>query len=74
MMADGLTPAPANRASRSNPRADGSWETVGEVQDYPATTATDPAGLKGGERFTCELAKPVKVFALRVIGKPASRR
>ena len=37
----------------------------------PLTTATDPAGLKGGERFTCQLAKPVKVFAIRVIGKPA---
>jgi uncharacterized protein len=50
---------------------DASWETVGELADYPAATASDGAGLKGGERFTCQLAKPVKTFALRVIGKPA---
>ena len=43
----------------------------GRTHDYPAATATDPAGLKGGERFTCQLAKPVKVFAIRVVGKPA---
>ena len=50
---------------------DAAWETVGEFTDYPATTATDCAGLKGGERFTCQLSKPAKVFALRVLGKPA---
>jgi uncharacterized protein len=52
--------------------ADGQWQTVGELKDYPATTATDPAGLKRGESFTCELASPIKVFAVRVIGKPAT--
>jgi uncharacterized protein len=51
---------------------DAAWETVGELTDYPATTATDPTGLKGGERFTCKSAMPVKVFAIRVLGKPAS--
>lgn len=51
---------------------DGQWETVGEFKDYPATTATDPAGLRGGERFTCQLAVPTKVLAVRVVGKPAS--
>jgi hypothetical protein len=50
---------------------DAAWETAGELNDYPATTATDPAGLKGGERFTCQLAQPVKAFAIRVLGKPA---
>ena len=50
---------------------DASWETVGALTDYPTATATDAAGLKGGERFTCQLAKPEKAFALRVIGKPA---
>jgi len=50
---------------------DAAWETAGELADYPATTATASAGLKGGERFTCQLAKPVKVFAIRVLGKPA---
>ena len=52
--------------------ADGKWETVGELKDYPAATATDPAGLKGGEYFTCRLASPTKVVAVRVVGKPAS--
>ena len=50
---------------------DAAWETIGELEDYPATTATDTADLKGGERFTCELASPVKVLAVRVLGKPA---
>jgi hypothetical protein len=50
---------------------DAAWETAGELADYPATTATDAAGLRGGERFTCQFAQPVKAFALRVIGKPA---
>jgi hypothetical protein len=50
---------------------DALWETIGELTNYPATTATGSADLKGGERFTCQLAKPVKVFAIRVLGKPA---
>ena len=49
----------------------GSWVPLCELADYPATTATDPAGLKAGECFVCRLAMPVEVFALRVIGKPA---
>jgi len=51
---------------------DGSWQRIGEIADYPATTATDPAGLKGGERFTCDLDKPVQAYGVRVAGKPAS--
>ena len=51
--------------------ADAQWETLGELQDYPATTATDPAKLKGGETFTLKLTNPAKVLTLRVIGKPA---
>ena len=51
--------------------ADAQWETVADLKNYPATTATDPAGLKGGERFACEFASPMKVVAVRVIGKPA---
>jgi hypothetical protein len=54
------------------PSPDAQWQTVGELKDYPATTATDPAGLKGGECFACALASPMKVSAVRVIGKPAS--
>jgi DUF1680 family protein len=49
----------------------GPWVSLCELEDYPATTATDPAGLKSGERFICQLPKPVQVFGLRVIGKPA---
>jgi DUF1680 family protein len=48
----------------------GSWQEVGILADYPATTATNPAGLKGGESFTCRLAVPITVLGLRVIGKP----
>jgi DUF1680 family protein len=50
----------------------GKWETVGELKDYPATTATSAAGLKGGERFACELSAATRIFGVRVIGKPAS--
>jgi hypothetical protein len=50
---------------------DGQWETVGELKDYPAATATSSSGLKNGEKFECRLAAPVKVWAVRVIGKPA---
>ena len=64
-------------ASAGKPRvqvktaAEGKWEAVGELKDYPDTTASNPAGLKGGECFACPLASPLKVFAVRVIGKPA---
>ncbi|HWI57577.1 MAG TPA: hypothetical protein VNZ22_10140, partial [Bacillota bacterium] len=49
----------------------GAWETVGDFNDYPLTTATDSAKLKDGARFTCQLAKPIQVVGIRVIGKPA---
>jgi DUF1680 family protein len=64
-------------ASAGKPRVqikstkDGPWEDLCEIKDYPSTTATDPAGLKGGECFTCRLEKPVDIAAIRVIGKPA---
>jgi hypothetical protein len=64
-------------ASAGKPRVqiksakDGPWQDLCEIKDYPATTATDPAGLKGGECFTCQLEKPVEIAAIRVIGKPA---
>ena len=50
---------------------DGVWETVGELGDYPKTTAENPGGLTDGQMFTCDLAKPVMAVAVRVIGKPA---
>ena len=49
----------------------GAWETVGVLQDYPATTGANPAGLTGGEHFHCRLDQPAKVFGVRVVGKPA---
>ena len=65
-------------ASAGKPRVqikrtkDGGWEDVGELGDYPATTATANAGLKPGDKFALTLAAPVEVFGVRVIGKPAS--
>ncbi len=50
----------------------GPWETAGVLSDYPATTATAPARLNGGERFTCRFTAPRTIFGVRVIGKPAS--
>ena len=49
---------------------DGAWETVGELSDYPMTTAENNGGLTDGQMFSCELAKPVNAIAIRVIGKP----
>ncbi|MGA2865284.1 MAG: beta-L-arabinofuranosidase domain-containing protein [Verrucomicrobiota bacterium] len=51
----------------------GKWETLAEIADYPATTATDSASLADEARrtFTVRLEKPEKAAAVRVIGKPA---
>jgi hypothetical protein len=48
----------------------GAWEDAGELKDYPATTAASGGALRAGESFTCKLAAPVKVFGVRVVGKP----
>lgn len=50
----------------------GKWITIAQLKDYPATTATSAAGLKAGERFTCDLAEATRAFGVRVVGKPAS--
>jgi hypothetical protein len=50
----------------------GAWETIGELGDYPAATATKDAGLKTGQAFTLRLPNPVKAVAVRVVGVPAS--
>ena len=47
------------------------WKNLCDLKDYPATTATSPAGLIGAERFVCKLEKPVEITGIRVIGKPA---
>ncbi|MCX6872856.1 MAG: glycoside hydrolase family 127 protein [Verrucomicrobia bacterium] len=49
----------------------GAWENAGELKDYPATTAASAGALREGDGFNCTLAAPVKVFGVRVIGKPA---
>ncbi|MCZ7641191.1 MAG: glycoside hydrolase family 127 protein [Verrucomicrobia bacterium] len=51
--------------------ADGPWERVAQFDDYPATTATDPAGLRAGQAFTVRLTTPVEAVAVRVVGRPA---
>jgi hypothetical protein len=50
----------------------GQWETVGTLDDYPATTATDKRGLKDGQAFALKLKEQVRAVGLRVLGKPAS--
>jgi hypothetical protein len=51
---------------------EGAWLDLCEIKDYPATTASDSAGLSEGQTFTCRLDSPVTIAAIRVIGKPAS--
>jgi DUF1680 family protein len=50
---------------------DGSWETIGELTSYPATTATESSGLQPGQQFSCSLKAPVQAWSVRVVGKPA---
>ena len=47
------------------------WRDLAVLDAYPATTATDPAGLRGGEAFDLTLPAPVTAVALRIVGKPA---
>src|SRR5205085_482758 len=49
----------------------GAWEPAGELGDYPSTSAADSAGLRDGQAFTFRLAQPIRVFGIRIIGKPA---
>lgn len=64
-------------ASAGKPRlqiqraANGPWEDAAVFETYPATTATDPRGLKPGQTFTVQLAAPVQAVGIRLIGKPA---
>lgn len=52
--------------------AGGAWDTLGELHDYPATTAHSPLGLVQGQQSTLRLPAPVRFVAVRVVGKPAS--
>jgi len=49
----------------------GAWETMGTLDSYPATSATDSAGLRDGQSFAMELKQAISCVALRVVGKPA---
>ncbi len=49
----------------------GPWATIGELADYPATTASKNGSLKPGQAFTLQLASPVQALAVRVLGVPA---
>ena len=50
---------------------DGPWETVGELGDYLATTATTKSKLTPGMTFSLRLSNPVNALAVRVLGVPA---
>jgi uncharacterized protein len=51
--------------------ASGTWETVGELDSYPATTSLSSAGLHPGEPFSCKFKEPIRAWAVRILGKPA---
>ena len=54
--------------------AGAAWETLGELADYPPTTATDPGPLANGwdsHEHGLVFAQPERFVALRVIGRPA---
>lgn len=50
-------------------QAGGPWRRVGELAGHPATTASDPGGLVGGETFELMLPAPMSVVAVRVRGR-----
>jgi hypothetical protein len=49
----------------------GAWETIGDLADYPDTTASHNANLQPGQASTLQLASPVQALAVRVIGVPS---
>jgi len=55
------------------PTANGAWESLGGLADYPATTNTSSAGLVRGQPFQLRLPEPISVTAVRLIGVPAGR-
>lgn len=64
-------------ASKGKPRIqvlrtpNGDWESVGTLDTYPETTATDSRQIRPGEPFFLYLKSPLKVYGVRVIGTPA---
>jgi hypothetical protein len=66
-------------SSTSKPRIEiqtesgGRWQAAADIGDYPATTSTDATSLKDASKrsFNVKLEISVKVYGVRVIGKPA---
>ncbi len=52
-------------------RGNGAWETVGELKEYPPTSAVERAGLGDGAQFVCDLPQAREILSVRVVGKPA---
>ena len=53
-------------------KAGGPWELLGELTNYPDTTAADPKNLRGGEAFELRLPSAVALAGIRVRGVGAS--
>jgi hypothetical protein len=51
---------------------DGTWETVGRLDDYPASTSAKAPALRPGQPFELRLKEPVTARAIRILGAPAS--
>ena len=52
--------------------ADAPWTTVGTLDTYPTTSATNPGGLVADATFGCVFATPITAVGIRVSGKPAT--
>lgn len=52
--------------------ANGAWETIGTLAEYPETTATNSGSIASGQKFTLRLPKSERAVGVRVIGVPAS--
>jgi DUF1680 family protein len=50
----------------------GVWETIGELTDYPKTTAKAGKFASNGLPFTFQVPEPINVVAVRVVGVPSS--
>ena len=53
-------------------RSGGTWETVGVLAGYPATTTTENRDIENGQAFEVRLVSPVTAVAVRIVGVPSS--
>lgn len=51
---------------------DAPWQTIGDLQGYPPTTATQAGNLVHGQQFALLMDTPVRFVAVRVLGTPSS--